>query len=276
MKLAFTVATPDTHDANMAAFRGKGLEHAFFTLSQLGYAAAELMVRNPAELDSGEIEGLAAKYGLAIPAVSTGQLRKEDGLTLNACDTAARRNAVRRTREVVDFAARFGAQVNIGSLRGQMPAGPERTAAMAAVRASLTELLDYAAGRGVLLAIEPQCRYVSNWLNTVAETTEFVGSFPAAQLRILFDVYHAMLEESSVAAAMIAGRERISWVQFSDSNRGAPGDGQVHFGEHIRVLDALCYNGYLSVECNPFPDAEAAALRAAAHLKPMLSQILYA
>lgn len=273
MKLAFTVATPDTHDANMAAFRGDGLEHAFSTLAQLGYDGAELMVRDPAELDCAQIESLAAKYGLAIPAVSTGQLRKEDGLTLNACDPEVRGKAVRRTCRVIDFAARFGAQVNIGSLRGQMPAGTEGAAAMAAVRASLTELLGYAESRGVLLAVEPQCRYVSNWLNTVAETMEFAQSFPGERLHILLDVYHAMLEEKSVAAAMIAGRERISWVQFSDSNRGAPGEGQLHFGEHIRVLDALCYTGYLSVECNPFPDAESAARQAAAHLKPLLAEI---
>jgi len=276
MKLAFTIATPDTHDASMAAFRGGGLDQAFCTLSQLGYDGAELMVRNPAELDSAEIERLAAKYRLAIPAVSTGQLRKEDGLALNARDAALRGETVRRTREVVDFAARFGAQVNIGSLRGQMPAGAERTAAMAAVRISLTELLEYADGRGVTLAIEPQSRYISNWLNTVSETMQFARSFPGTQPYIVFDVYHAMLEESSVAAAMIAGRERISWVQLSDSHRGAPGDGQVNFGEHIRVLHALCYDGYLSVECNPLPDAETAARRAAAHLKPLLASISYA
>ena len=124
MKLAFTVSTPDTHDATkMAAFRGEGLDHAFFTLSELGYDAAELMVRNPAELDSAEIERLAARYGLAIRAVSTGQLRKEEGLAFNACDEALRGETVRRTREVVDFAARFSTQVNIGSLRGQCPPG---------------------------------------------------------------------------------------------------------------------------------------------------------
>lgn len=272
MKLAFTVATPDTHDMSMAAFRGSGLEHAFCTLSQLGYHGAELMVRNPAELDCGEIERLTARYQIAIPAVSTGQLRKEDGLVLNARDAALRGQAVRRTREAVDFAGRFGAQVNIGSLRGQMPIGSERAAAMDAVRASLTELLEYADGRGVALAIEPQCRYISNWLNTVSEAMQFIRSFPATQPYIVFDVYHAMLEESSVAAAMIAGRERISWVQFSDSQRGAPGDGQMNFGEHIRVLHALCYDGYLSVECNPLPDAETAARRAAAHLQPLLAQ----
>ncbi|MGH9511134.1 MAG: sugar phosphate isomerase/epimerase family protein [Terriglobales bacterium] len=270
MKLAFTVATPDTRDANMAAFRGEGLDHAFFTLSKLGYDAAELMVRNPAELDSAEIERLAATYQLAVPAISTGQLRKEDGLSLNACGAELRGEAVRRTREVIDFAARFNAQVNIGSLRGQMPVGPERAAAVTAVRASLTELLEYAAGRGVALAIEPQCRYVSNWLNTVAETMEFASSFPDVQPHILFDVYHASLEERSVAAAMIVGRERISWVQLADSHRGAPGDGQMNFGEHIRVLEALGYDGYLSVECNPFPEAESAPRRAAAHLKPLL------
>jgi len=277
MRLAFTVATPDTHDATMAAFRGDGLDHAFCTLSELGYSGAELMVRHPAELDAGEIERLAAKYEIAIPAVSTGQLRKEDGLALNALDAALRAETVRRTREVVDFAARFGAQVNIGSLRGQMPsAGRERAAAIDAVRASVAELLEYAAPRGVALAIEPQSRYISNWLNTVSETMQFARSFPGMQLHIVFDVYHAMLEESSVAAAMIAGRERISWVQLSDSDRGAPGGGQMNFGEHIRVLHALCYDGYLSVECNPFPDAETAARRSAAHLKPLLAQITYA
>jgi sugar phosphate isomerase/epimerase len=272
MKLAFTVATSDTHDANMAAFRGEGIEHAFSTLARHGYDAAELMVRNPAELDIPELERLAARYRLAIPAVSTGQLRKEDGLALNSRDAGARAEAVRRTCEVIDFAARFGAQVNIGTLRGQMPPVPERAAALAAVRASLTKILEHAAQRGVALAIEPQCRYVSNWLNTVVETMEFARSFAGAHLWLLFDVYHAMLEESSVAAAMIACRERMSWVQFSDSNRGAPGGGQMHFGEHIRVLEALCYNGYLSVECNPLPDAETAVRRAAAHLKPLLPE----
>jgi sugar phosphate isomerase/epimerase len=276
MKLAFTVAGPDTRDPNMAAFRGEGLEHAFRTLSQLGYDAAELMVRNPAELDCAEIERLAGRYRLAIPAVSTGQLRKEDGLTLNSCDLAVRGEAVRRTREVVDLAARFGAQVNIGTLRGQMPADPDREAAMAAVRASLSELLEYAAGRGVVLAIEPQCRYVSNWLNTVEETMRFALSFSGAQPHLLFDVYHAMLEERSIAAAMIAGRERISWVQLADNHRGAPGTGLIHFGEHLRVLNALGYRGYLSVECNPLPDPETAARRAAEHLKPLLAQLSYA
>jgi sugar phosphate isomerase/epimerase len=276
MKLAFTVATPETHDANMAAFRGQGLEHAFSTLSQLGYDAAELMVRNPAELDCAEVGRLASTYGLAIPAVSTGQLCKEDGLTLNSCDPSIRGEAVRRTREVIDFAAMFGAQVNIGTLRGQMPLGAERGAAFGAVRASLSELLEYAAGRSVVLAIEPQCRFVSNWLNTVEETMLFALSFPGVKPYLLFDVYHAMLEEKSVAAAMIAGRERISWVQFSDSQRGAPGDGQMHFGEYIRVLNALGYHGYLSVECNPLPDAESAARRAATHLKPLLAEISYA
>ena len=57
---------------------------------------------------------------------------------------------------------------------------------MAAVRASLTDLLEYAGARSVVLAIEPQCRYVSNWLNTVAETMKFAHSFPGAQFCTYF------------------------------------------------------------------------------------------
>jgi sugar phosphate isomerase/epimerase len=267
VKLAFTVATPETHDTKMAAFRGD-LERVFGTLAEIGYDGAELMVRNPAELDAERIGRIAASCRLAIPAVSTGQLQKEDGLTLNSTDRAARECAVERTRHVIRFAARFGAQVNIGTLRGQMPdAGPTRDTAITAVRASLSEILEEADRAGVRVAVEPQCRYVSNWLNTVDEATTFAASFADHRLWLLFDVYHATLEERSVAAAMIRARPYLTWVQFSDSNRLAPGLGHLPFAEYVDVLRALGYDGYLSVECNPLPDAATAARKAAAHLR---------
>lgn len=271
MKLAFTVATPDTHDPGMAAFRGD-LHSGFGTLAEIGYDAVELMVRNPAELHAGELRKLAERSGLRIPAVSTGQLRKEDNLSLNATEPSRRALAVQRTREVIDFAAEFGAQVNIGTLRGQMPTGPQRALAIAAARESLEQLVTYASAKAVRLALEPQCRYVCNWLNTVDEVREYITSFGSVHPWMLFDVYHAMLEERSVAAAMIRVRDLMTWVQFSDSNRLAPGTGQMHFGEHIRVLRALGYEGYVSVECLPVPSAEAAARQARQHLIPLLEE----
>ncbi len=272
MKLAFTVATPDTADSAMLALAGE-LGESFQLLAKLGYEGAELMVRDPARLDPARIQALAAEQGLAIPAVSTGQLRKEDGLQLCHLEPAARSRAVARAKEVIDFTAAVGArQVNIGTLRGHLPDSAERRDALAAARASLDDLLNYALEKQVGIALEPQCRYLINWLNSVGETLAWMSHFPQSNLSLLFDVYHALLEERSVYASLIRAFPRLSHVQVADSNRLAPGCGQVNFGELVRVLRALDYQGYISVEVLPRPDGAEAAALAARHLIPVLRE----
>lgn len=187
MKLAYTVATPDTADPTMLALRGE-LAASFQLLARLGYQGAELMVRNPAGLDPAVIQAQAAEQGLEIPAVSTGQMRKEDGMQLCDLDTAARSRAVCRTREAIDFTAALGArQVNLGTLRGTLPTGADRAEALAAARASLSELLDYAHERNVGIALEPQNRFTVNWLNSVGEALTWMQDFPQPNLSLLFD-----------------------------------------------------------------------------------------
>lgn len=255
IRLCYTVATPDTADASMLALRGP-LEGSFALLAQHGYHAAELMVRDPSKLNAAEIAQRARDHGLELPAVSTGQLRKEDGLSLSALDERERMSAVDRTKHVLDFAAALGAIVNIGTLRGQLPLEKsQREAALAAAKRSFEAILGHARDAGVTVAVEPQCRYVINWLNTVTETSEWNRQFGAHGPRILFDLYHAMLEEPSVHASLVRFFQEIVWIQVSDTNRRAPGLGHWNFPETLRLLDALGYNGFVSVECLQDPDS---------------------
>jgi sugar phosphate isomerase/epimerase len=273
MKLAFPVATPDTRDESMLALRGD-LAEAFRLLDRLGYRGAELMARAPRELDAARVRTLAGEFNLALVGVSTGQLRKEDGLQLSHPDCAERERAVARTKEVIDFARAVGApQVNIGTLRGRLPNLELREAAREAAAESISELLDYALKREVGIALEPQNRFVSNWLNSVGETLEWMSRFEQPNLSLLFDAYHALFEEASVYAALIRAFPRVSHVQVADSNRLAPGGGQIHFGELLRVLAALGYRGYVSVEVAPLPSAAEAATRAARCLLPLMEDL---
>lgn len=248
MKLCFTVATPDTKDEGMLALRGDPAANFQF-LASLGYEAAELMVRDPQLLDAREIARMATDHGLVIGAVSTGQLRKEDGLQLCTPDAGLRRASIDRAKRVLDFAAALGAQVNIGTLRGTLP---DRRLGVE----SLVELLRHSPR----LAVEPQCKWVTNWIHTVEDALELIGE--CGGLSILLDVYHAELEEPSVAVAMLAAGDKISWVQLSDSNRKAPGLGHWNFTEYARMLEAVGYQGFASIECLPWPSAEEAARQA--------------
>lgn len=272
MRLCYTVATPECEDRSMLALR-RPLPDAFALLASAGYQAAELMLRDPARLSPQLILRQAADAGLALPAVSTGQLRKEEGHELCSRDESNRVRAVDALKRVLDFAAAVNASVvNIGTLRGQLPAGEGREdAAERAVR-SLEQALAHASQLGVAIAVEPQCRYVSNWINTVSEGLALRERFAGPKPRLVFDAYHALLEERSVFAALIRARPCIAWVQVSDNNREAPGRGQQNFGEFIRALDALGYDGFVSVECAQRPDEESAVRQAARHLIPMIEE----
>jgi sugar phosphate isomerase/epimerase len=272
MRLCYAVATPECEDRAMLALR-RPLADAFTLLASAGYEAAELMVRDPARLSPQLILRQAADAGLAIPAVSTGQLRKEEGHELCSLDDTARARAVDALKRVLDFAAAVGAGVvNIGTLRGQLPDGEGRdNAADAAVR-SLEQALAHASQFGVAIAVEPQCRFISNWINTVAEGLALRERFNGLKPLLVFDAYHALLEERSVFAALIRARANVAWVQLSDSNREAPGLGQQNFGEFIRVLDALDYDGFISIECVQRPDEESAVRQAARHLIPLIEE----
>jgi sugar phosphate isomerase/epimerase len=273
MKLAFPVATPDTRDESMLALRGD-LAEAFRLLNQLGYQGAELMARAPHELDAARVRSLAGEFNLALAGVSTGQLRKEDGLQLCHLDRAERERAIARTKEVIDFAREVGApQVNIGTLRGHLPNTELREVSREAAAESINELLDYALEREIGIALEPQSRFVSNWLNSVGETLDWMARFKQPNLSLLFDAYHALFEEASAYAALIRAFPRVSHVQVADSNRLAPGSGQVHFGELLRALAALGYRGYVSVEVLPLPSAAEAAARAARCLLPLMEEL---
>lgn len=215
------------------------------------------MIRDPRELNAGSMRALADQYGLTIGAVSTGQLRKEDGLSLCDPDEAKRRAAVERMKAVLDFSGELGAQVNVGTVRGHLGSKD-------AARRSFDELLAHSR---TPMAIEPQTRWVINWLNTIPETLDWIGDLPVS---ILFDLYHARLEERSVYASLIRAGGRISWVQFSDTNRRAPGWGGGDFNDPLHVLGALGYNGFISIECLPLPSAEAAAEQGAHWMSPLL------
>jgi len=131
----------------------------------------------------------------------------------------------------------------------------------------------YAAERGVELVVEPINRYETNFLNTVAEALAFLDEVAAPNVGLLFDTFHANIEEPSLAASLRAASPRLRHVHVADSNRWAPGSGHLDFAAIIATLRALGYDGWLSAEILPLPgNAEQAAAQTIAHLRPLVRQ----
>jgi len=248
------------------AFKGD-LARNLAKIAGWGYDGVELAIRDPQAMDAEELAKLVAAYGLAVPAIGTGQAWGEEHLSYSNPDSAVRRAAIERTKAHIPVAHRLDALIIIGLLRGLVRPGVSQAQALEWVTAALTECCAAAAESGVRIALEPINRYETTLVNNVAEGLTLIDRVGADNLGLLFDTFHANIEEASIEESLLAAGSRLFHVHVADSNRWYPGAGHLDFAQILDVVARSGYAGFVSGEFMPRPDADTAAERALEHLR---------
>jgi sugar phosphate isomerase/epimerase len=269
MKLAYPVATPEVRGL-ILGWAGP-IKRVGSELAAAGYAGIEPFVCNPDAFDGAAWLRAVERCGLTVAAIGTGPVVADDSLTFTAVDEAGRRAAIERAKAIVRFAAPCGAQVNIGKLRGNLPAGAEARA-RDWMRAAFAEVCAYAATLGVVVTLEPQNHTVVNNLNTTLGGLAWLRELALPNLRLMLDVFHMDFEGENVAAALGAARDVLWHVHFADTGRRVPGKGTIDFRAAVEMLRTLGYERFVTVEIKQEPDCATAARRAAAFLEPWFSR----
>jgi sugar phosphate isomerase/epimerase len=213
-----------------------------------GYDGVELAITDPTKINIGAVREALKKEGLPLLSITTGQAAGLEGLSLSASDDEIRGRTVMRIKAHMDLAREFKAVVIVGSLRGA-----DGTPKL--LVESLRECAHY--DPKIRLALEPLNRYESRLVNTVAEALEVIEQVGMENLGVLFDTFHANIEEVKIGNAIRKAGDRLFHVHLADSNRFVPGHGHLDFEE---VWDALAKSGYrgsLVLEPLPRPSAEA-------------------
>jgi sugar phosphate isomerase/epimerase len=271
MQLSLVLSTHSTSFGALA-FQGE-LERRIGFLASLGFDGVELAVRDPALLDAGALEGLLNLFGVHVPAIGTGQAYVEEGLSLSSPDADLRRGAVARIRAQIRLGHRLKAMVIVGLIRGTVAAAEDRQAARARLVESLKDCAEFAQQKGVRLAVEPINRYETSLLNTVEEALELVEEVGSSAVGLLYDTFHANIEEVSFEQSLAAAQPRLLHVHAADSNRRAPGLGHLDFPALVRLLGRLGYDAWVSGEILPWPDPESSARRFWEHMAPLVRTI---
>ncbi|MFQ6057328.1 MAG: 5-keto-L-gluconate epimerase [Anaerolineae bacterium] len=257
-----------THAAQFdaVAFR-EDFEANVARIAALGYDGVELAVRDPALVDGEQVHATLAEHGLEVPAIGTGQAYGEEGLSFTDPDPTVRQRALERIKAQIEFACHFHALVILGLIRGRVQAGVEQEQAMAWLTEALGQCAAVAAPRGVRLALEPINRYETDLVNTVAQGLALIEGIGADNLGLLFDTFHANIEEPSIEGSLRAVGDRLFHVHVADSNRWYPGAGHIDFVSLVTTLRGMGYDGWLSAEILPQPDPGTAARETIAHLR---------
>ena len=269
MKIGLAIAPENASPLAFVVYRDR-LEVSMEKAALLGYDGVELALLDATEVEPAWLQTLLQRYGLELPAISTGRVFGEGHLWCTHPDAAVRRRAVERIKGLVAVAAQFGARVNLGRVRGPIHEGETLEAAQGRFFECLRECADFAAPLGVELLLEPVNRYEINYINSVPEALDLLQTLGCPNVKVMPDVFHMNIEDDSIVASLIRAGDAIGYVHFADSNRRAPGQGHLNFPEIVMTLRALGYDGYATVEILPRPDPDTAAAAAIRYLRALL------
>ena len=265
MKLSIVLSTQPAQ-FQAATFKGN-LEANLAQIASLGYEGVELAIRDPKLIDLDLLDGLVRNLGLNVPAIGTGQAWGEEGLSFTDPDPEVRFAAIERIKSHIPVAAHFGAVIIIGLLRGIVKPGVDHAQAMDWLVEALRECSDAAQPHGVRLALEPINRYETTLINNAGEGLDLIGCVSADNFGLLLDTFHMNIEEADIQDSIRACGERIFHFHVADSNRWYPGAGHLDFGSILKALFATGYQGWVSGEFIPQPDATTAAKESIKKLK---------
>jgi sugar phosphate isomerase/epimerase len=259
-----------THAAAFQAVAFKGDFAANVAkIASWGYDGVELAVRDPNLVNAGQLERAVDGHGLAVPAIGTGQAWGEEGLSFTSDEAAVRAAAIERISNHVPLAAHLDAIIILGLIRGITPAGQTREQSMEYLVEAIQHCAAAAAGTSVRFALEPMNRYETDLVHSAADGLELIERVGADNFGLLLDTFHMNIEEPDIGASIRACGDRIFHFHVADSNRWYPGAGHLDFGSILEELEKTGYDGFVSGEFMPLPDADTAAERAIAHLKSL-------
>ncbi|MFC2081713.1 TIM barrel protein [Candidatus Bipolaricaulota bacterium] len=221
---------------------------ALGTVAGRGFDGAELAITDPCLLDSAALSEALDAEGLRLLSITTGQSAAKEGLSLSSDDDGVRARAIQRIQDHMKLAKDHGAVVIVGSLRG---ADGDLDLLVESLRACA------ASEPSVRLALEPLNRYESRLVNTVNDALGVIDRVGAENLGILFDTFHANIEEATPAASLIDAGDRLAHVHLADSNRWVPGYGHFRFAEIWEAMERIGYAGPTVFEPLPLPSADA-------------------
>jgi D-psicose/D-tagatose/L-ribulose 3-epimerase len=217
-------------------------------IKALGFDAVEIPIFNVADLAPYERLGKRLQsLGLGATAVTV----MSAAANPISPDPAVRAAAVNHLDRALDCCAAFGGEIlcgpihsAIGVFSGQGPTEEEFEHGVDTLRRAA----ERAQTRGIRLAIEYLNRFEIYFLTTAADAARFVREVNHPHLRMMYDSFHAHIEEKNQARAIASCAAETIHVHISENDRGTPGTGQVDWDGVFLGLRESGYDGYLTIE----------------------------
>jgi D-psicose/D-tagatose/L-ribulose 3-epimerase len=178
-------------------------------------------------------------------------------------DAAVRKAAGERLKWAIEMTAILGGEnlcgpyhSALGVFSGTGPTADEKKRAAEVLRQAAEE----AQKNKVMLAIEYLNRFECYFLTTGVDARALVKEVNHSHFRMMYDTFHANIEEKHAAPVIKAVIDSVVHVHISENDRGTPGTGHVAWDETFKALREVKYDGWMVIEAfgRALPDLAAA------------------
>jgi D-psicose/D-tagatose/L-ribulose 3-epimerase len=166
-------------------------------------------------------------------------------------DSRVRAAAVDASKRTVDCCHVLGAKYlcgpfhsALGVFSGSGPTADEWKWGVECMRV----VAEHAAGADVTLAVEYLNRFETYFLTCAADTARFVAEVNHPNCRMMYDTFHANIEEKNVIEAIRTATPYLAHVHISENDRSTPGSGHVQWKETFDTLHRVGYDRWMVVE----------------------------
>ncbi|MDR7545353.1 MAG: sugar phosphate isomerase/epimerase family protein [Armatimonadota bacterium] len=228
------------------------LDETLARIAAAGYDGVELP-GEPGRWTAAEVRPLLKRHGLAPLALTASCMFPQTPRDLANPDPQIRQEAVRYVVECLRLAADVDAP-----LVQMLPSGETRlrplTSPLDEWRWSvegMRQAADEAERLGVRIAIEPLNRYEAYLVTNVTDALAYLAEVDSPWVGLTVDVFHANIEEPSIAGAIGMAAPRLLHVHLADTNRQALGRGHLDLAGVFGALRAINYQGAAVLEVTP-------------------------
>jgi D-psicose/D-tagatose/L-ribulose 3-epimerase len=227
-------------------------------VKEWGFDGIEVPLINPREFQAEVLRKGLADNGLEATACSV----IPGKLSLISESAEVRGATIEHLTRCIEAAASVGIKIIAGPLYspvGYLPGRRRNADEWSWAVEGYQALLPVLDAHDVTLCIEPLNRFETYFLNTTADAVALMNAVDNKRIRILFDTFHANIEEKDVAGALLTTGGVLAHVHTCENDRGTPGSGHVPWSGVRSVLDVLNYDGWLTIESFGFALGELSA-----------------
>jgi D-psicose/D-tagatose/L-ribulose 3-epimerase len=214
-----------------------------------GFDYIEICIEDPATIDTKAIRARLDQAG--INALICGAFGPDRDISSD--DANVRAGALQYIKTCIDIASELGSPLVSGPMysatgKTRLLSTAEKKQQWDWAIENMRLAAEYAADRGIKLAVEPLNRFETDFINTVEQGLELFSKIGKDNVGFLIDTFHMNLEEKDIPDAIRRAGKKVFNFHSCENDRGTPGTGHIPWQEVSIALRDIGYDGPVVIE----------------------------